>query len=392
MSQSPPSHPMAGQIPSQEKPMQFTVAKDALVKGLTWVARSLPSRPATPILAGVKITVADDVLTLSTFDYEQSADIRIPLDTVEADGTVVVAGRLLSEIAKALPAGDVEMRLDGTQVRLSAGKSKFTLPVMPADEYPTLPAVPAAVGTVDGDVFAAAVKQVSPATGTDENLPVLTTVRVVFDPETGIITLSGTDRYRVAAQQIEYTPAADATDVTVLVPAKAIDGYAKALGDAGEITLAATQGMFAVSAAGRTATTRLIDGEFPPVERLFPNEFAYVAGVPVAALVEVVRRVQLVAERITPVRLTFEASQVTVSVGQPGEAAAGSEVIDDDISYEGEAITCAFNVGYLLDGLGALGTDRVTFNIVQPTKPMVLLPDGDDLPFRYLIMPVRATS
>ena len=174
--------------------MKFRVERDVLADAVAWAARSLPVRPSVPVLAGLLIeTAPDDVggLVLSTFDYETSARATVPAD-VSAEGRALVSGRLLADICRSLPNKPVEMTTEGSKVSLVCGSARFSLQTMPVEEYPALPDMPAATGTVRSDLFAAAVAQAVTAAGRDDMLPVLTGVRLEIEGST--ISLLATDR------------------------------------------------------------------------------------------------------------------------------------------------------------------------------------------------------
>src|SRR5437773_5720950 len=153
--------------------MKFRVERDALADAVAWTAKSLPSRPSVPVLAGVLLRVAGGRLTVSGFDYEVSSQVGTEVQS-DADGAALVSGRLLAEITKALPAKPVEVAAVGSHLELVCGSARFTLPTMPVEDYPTLPAMPESAGTIDAPQFANAVSQVAIAAGRDETIPMLT--------------------------------------------------------------------------------------------------------------------------------------------------------------------------------------------------------------------------
>ena len=177
--------------------MKLRVERDVLADSVAWAARTLPSRPSMPVLAGLVLTAADGSLTLSSFDYEVSGKVTVAADIAES-GTVLVSGRLLADIARSLPAQPVTIENEGTRVLLTCGRSSFTLPTLPVEDYPQLPAMPDSSGTITGQSFAAAVAQVAIAAGRDDTLPTLTGIRMEF--EGANITLAATDRYRLAVR------------------------------------------------------------------------------------------------------------------------------------------------------------------------------------------------
>ena len=373
--------------------MKLRVERDVLAEAVTWTARSLPTRPPVPVLAGLLLEArTDGVLVLSGFDYEVSAKVEIPAEVSEA-GTALVSGRLLADISRSLPAKPVTFVQDGSKIAVTCGTSRFTLMTMPVDEYPARPAMPSQAGVLSSDVFQSAVAQVTVAASRDETLPILTGVRMEIQDST--VTLLATDRYRLAMRELPWRPAAPGAESVALVRARTLSEVAKSFGAGGEVVLALSgegaNELIGFSSGGRQTTSLLVDGDYPKVRSLFPMESPVHAVVRTAALVEAVRRVALVAERNTPVRMSFSDGQVVLEAGQ-GEEAQASEALE--ASLVGDALTVAFNPGFLLDGLQALTTDYVRMSFTQPTKPAVLTGqaevDGpDDLAYRYLIMPVR---
>lgn len=375
--------------------MKFTVDRDVLADAVVWTSRALPARPPVPVLAGVRITAdATGEVTLASFDYEVSARGQFAAD-VDVAGEVLVSGRLLKEIANALPHKPVNFELDGTKVSVTCGASRFTLATMPVDQYPALPELPAHSGTIDGGDFQRAVAQVTVAASKDETLPILTGIRVEI--EGSDISLLATDRYRLALRELTWKPSVPDTSAVALVRSRTLADTAKALG-AGDVTVALSSGqgvdLIGFEAAGLTTTSLLMDGDYPQVRRLFPEESPITAVVKTTELIEATRRVSLVAERNSSVRLAFAEGEVTLDAGQSDDAQA-SEALECEL--EGEAITVAFNPQYLLDGLSALSTEYVRLGFTQETKPVEFVgltePGGELVSnFRYLLVPIRTQS
>lgn len=374
--------------------MKFRVERDALADAVAWTAKSLPSRPSVPVLAGVMLRTADGVLHVSGFDYEVSSQVSVEVQA-DADGSALVSGRLLAEITKALPAKPVDIAAVGAHLELVCGSARFTLPTMPVEDYPALPEMPASAGTVDAAVFAAAVGQVAIAAGRDETLPMMTGVR--FELNGSTLAMLATDRYRLALREIQWNPDDPEVDIHALVPAKTLADTAKALGPAGgAVTFSLSQGgagegLVGFTGGTRRTTSRLLDGaNYPPVRSLFPATSNARAQFSVAELAQVVRRVALVAERATPVRLSFSEDGLVVEAGGSEDARASEAM---DATFTGDPLTIAFNPQYLLDGLAALGVPTAVLSFIDAFKPAVLSPAGDDgeiIPgYRYLIMPIR---
>jgi DNA polymerase-3 subunit beta len=373
--------------------MKFRVERDVLADAIAWTAKSLPTRPSVPVLAGVLMRVADGQLTVSGFDYEVSSQVTVGVQA-DSDGAALVSGRLLAEITKALPAKPVEMAAVGTHLELVCGSARFTLPTMPVEDYPTLPTMPEMAGVVDAATFAHAVAQVAIAAGRDDTIPMLTGVRMELDGST--LALLATDRYRAAVRELSWRPNEDGINLQALVPARTLADTAKTLGPlGGEVTVALSrggigEGMIGFSGGTRRTTSRLLDPDFPKIRSLFPDQHQAQAKLSVAALNEVVKRVALVADRTTPVRLSFAEGEVVVEAGGSEDARA-SEAMEGE--FTGEPLTVAFNPGYLLDGLSVLDAPKVLISFTTAMKPAVISPAGDDgeqIPgYRYLIMPMR---
>ncbi|MDO4792352.1 MAG: DNA polymerase III subunit beta [Buchananella hordeovulneris] len=376
--------------------MKFTVERDVLAEAVSWTARTLPARPAVPVLAGVRLAAAaGGEVAISTFDYEVSARSVIEANVEEA-GTVLVLGRLLADIVKALPNRPVTLSLEGAKVEVRSGSSRFTLMTMPLDDYPELPALPPVLGNVDAHLLQQAVAQVSLAASRDETLPLLGGVRVEIEGER--MRLMATDRYRLAVRELLWHPSATGLEVQALIKAKTLSDVSKSLSSGGAVELAlSTQSepgapaLVGFAAGGRTTTSLLTEGDYPPVMRLFPTETPVYAVVRTEELIGAVKRVSLVAERNTSIRLSFKQDGLTLEAGQGEDAHAAEEI---GVLLSGEELVTAYNPHYLLDGLGAIGTEYVRLSFSHPSKPAVLSgqneEEGEPLAdFRYLLMPIR---
>jgi len=377
--------------------VKFRVERDVLAEAVTWVARGLPARPPVPVLAGILLQAsAEGTVTFSAFDYEVSARITVPAAVAE-EGSVLVLGRLLADISRNLPGKPVEFATSGGKVDVTCGSSRFSLMQMPSGDYPTLPSAPETSGSVDGHAFTQAVAQVAIAADRGDTLPILTGVRVEIDGDT--MTLLATDRYRLAMRELHWNPSAADANQVLLVPGRTLLETAKALGSSGSIDLAfggaaGGDGLVGFEAGQRRSTTRLLDGEYPKVSSIFPTSTDTEAVVATHDLVEAVKRVALVAERNTPVRLKFTDGQVTIEAGT-GDDAQASEAVESTLT--GPELEIAFNPQFLLDGLGAVGTPFSRISFTQPSRPAVLTgqaeADGEaDSSYRYVLMPVRFAS
>jgi DNA polymerase III subunit beta len=388
--------------------MKFTVERDALAEAVAWVARALPGRPVIPVLGGLLVRADGDELTLSCFDYEVSARMRVPAEVAEP-GTVLVPGRLLVEITRSLPGLPVAFADDPDGMSMTCGEAAFTLATLPSGEYPDLPDLPHLAGTADGGLLATAIGQVTPAASRDDTLPMLTAVNIeLAGDQVPTMTLAATDRYRLAWRDLTWTPAPETlaaqNRLSVLVPARTLADAGRMMtpGEPVRIMLRASDApdgadaMIGFETGSRRLTTRLLAGEFIRFRSQFPDEFSCTADLPAEAFIEAVRRVSLVAERGTPVQLAFGPGRVTVGAATQGHARARETV---PAEFTGDQPVIAFRPDYLLDGViaataGAEDAARVRLRFTSASKRAVItpVPDEDASPgndFRYLVVPQR---
>lgn len=382
--------------------LKFRLVREDFADAVAWVARNLPTRPTVPVLAGVLLTGTEDGLTISGFDYEVSAEVRVPAE-IASPGSVLVSGRLLSDITRALPAKPVDVTVEGTRVSLTCGSARFSLPTMAVEDYPALPALPEETGVVSADLFAEAIGQVAVAAGKDDTLPMLTGIRVEISGET--VVLAATDRFRLAVRELTWSTSSPSLEAAVLVPAKTLAEAAKAGTSGSDVHLAlgagsavGKEGLLGIRSAGKRSTTRLLDAEFPKFRQLLPSEHTAIATIGVAELTDAIKRVALVADRGAQIRMEFADGVLHLSAGADDVGRAEEDL---PVDFAGESLTIAFNPTYLTDGLGSLHSDRVTFGFTTPSRPAVLRPAGEDQvdgsgPFPavqtdyvYLLMPVR---
>lgn len=386
--------------------MKIRVERDALADAVAWVARSLPNRPTAPILSGMLLSADGDAVTLSSFDSTTSAKVALPAQ-VHDEGTVLVSGRLLAEIARSLPNKPVELDADHSKVELTCGSARFTLQTLPVDEYPTLPDMPTQAGTVDASTFERAVAQVFVAAGRDELLSVFTGVRVEIDGET--LSLLATDRYRMALKEITWNPSTPDAEGAVLIPGKVLSDTAKAMTGGDEVTISLStteaegEGLAGFVGEGsygkREATTRLLSQSFPKVRHLMDVDGTVNVRVSRDELLGAVKRVKLVAERNTPLRMVINDDHVTLEAAT-GDQAQGTEAIPAGVEIVGDEQTleaAGFNPQYLLDALGALDAPYAHFAFTAPGKPCLITGlasmDGEQLlDYRHVIMLMRLPS
>ncbi len=363
--------------------VKIRVNRDVLSDAVAWAARVLPSRPVAPVLAGLLLEAGED-LSLSAFDYDVSAKAVIEADVAEG-GAMLIPGRLLAEISRSLPAEHVEIVTEGAEAVLTCGTAEFGLITMPVEDFPTMPTMPPSVGAVGGGVFASAVSQVAPAASRDDTLPMLTGIRV--DIEGDRVAMAATDRYRIAARDFTWRPVSPDLAVSAMVPARVLVEVAKTL-RGGEVSVAMGDGVAGFESVGRSTTVRLLDEQFIDYRARLTSDWPIRADVRVAPFVDAIRRVALVAERNTAIRLSFSQGQVLIQAGG-GDIGRGTEVVECEL--RGDDIQIAFQSQFLLDGLTGIESELARINMSSSTKPALIqdVPGDAEPAFRYLVMSLR---
>ena len=374
--------------------MKFQVNRDVFSEAVSFVVKLLPQRNPQPILAGVLIEATEAGLSLSAFDYEASARTTIEA-TVDDPGTILVHGRLLSEIASRLPNAPIQIAVDDDGILLTCGSARFTLASMPVQEYPAIPEVSGESGVVPAEDFATAISQVAFAASRDDVTPVLTGVQLEVSGTQ--LSLVATDRYRVALRDIPFDSGivADENTTTALVPARTLTEVGKTFAHSGDITVSFSgsgdREIIAFTAGNKTVTSLLIKGNFPPVRRLFPEATDHHAVVNTGELIEAVRRVALVLDRSAPLRFTFGADGVSMDASGTEQARATESV---DATLTGEEVVIGLNPQYLLEALAAVKSEftRVTFTSSENANklsPILITPQtsGGVESFKDLLQP-----
>lgn len=370
--------------------MKLRIDRSDLLDAVSWVTRTVSTTRATlPALSGVLLVAEDGRLTCRATDLDVAAEVTL-LATVETAGTVLLPGRLLSQIVAKLPDAPVDLDGSGERVEVRCGRATFRVRRMPAEDFPDLPQVDedAPRGVVKADAFARMVTQVARAASADVARPVLTGVQL--DAADGQLTAAATDSYRLAVRAQAWE---DPVEASALVPARALQEAAKAGQETGgQVTVVFEDDKVTFLLGDRRLTTQLIDGQFPAYQKLLPDGFETVAVVDRPALVEALQRVAVVAlgTANTPVSLTFEDGTLDLQAGNR-EVGDAAEALPAEI--DGDGLTIAFNPTYLLAGLDATGTERIRIELRDGLKPAVLRPqvEGDEASddLTYLLMPMR---
>jgi len=362
--------------------LRVTCPRDELARALGVVSRGVSTRTTVQILAGILLHASGGQLELAATDMELS--LRTSLDaSIESDGSVVVPGRLLLELARLLPAAEVtiEHKLEEAAVEIRSGAATYRLHTYNAEDFPRLPDAEAAERhDVDRETLLETVSRVSRSASRDESRPVLTGVLMRFEP--GKLVMAATDSYRLSVKEtaIEGT----VPELEAIVPARALQELAR-VAQAGErIELGVHENQVIFSTGDALLTTRRIDGQFPNYKQLVPEAFDHELALPREELLDVVRRVAVMAQRNSPLRLRFGDGELTVSA-QTQDVGEARESLP--VSFNGEPLEIGFNAEFLRDGIESVGGEQLRLKLISPLRPAVL--QGEDDTFLYLIMPIR---
>ena len=376
--------------------MKFRCERDDILEAVQFASRAISNRATLPVLSGLKIEADGEQVSVASTDLELTMQTVFKA-AVDEPGMAIVPGRLFGEMVRSLGAGQVSLARGEGELEIGSGRGQFRVKTLASDDYPALPTddgdeAPDAVHIeVDGTQLATALSQVVRGASTDESRQVLT--GVLWEIESGSLTLAATDSYRLAVRTL--TVAGGPAELRkVVVPARVLGEIARYLQSGPRQVRASVRENLVVftlrSSDDSNATgdaiigSRFIEGEFPNYRQLIPDGYPNTLTIDREALTDVVKRVGLLAQNNMPVKLHLGA-ELEVSAHTP-DVGEGQEVLDAE--YDGESMVIAFNPGFLLDGAGAVQGSKIVLRAIDGLKPAVLRGENDE-GFTYLLMPVR---
>ena len=361
--------------------IRVTVDRDELAAGLQLVSRAASARGTVQVLGGVGIRATEGLLELEATDMELSLRTSVQAN-VEGEGTLVVPAKLIGDIVRLLPAGEVTLahKPEEGAATLESGSYSSRLNVFAAEDFPRLPSIEVPLQEVEAAALLDTVQRVSRAASRDESRPVLTGILAQF--EGSKLTMAATDSYRMSVKETELE--GGGPELEAIIPARALDELGRIAAGAEKVQLGVNENHVIFGAGQAWLTTRRIDGQFPNVQQLRPESFEVQLEVNRGELLDAVRRAAVMAQRNTPLRLRFEEGELTISaqsqdVGETRESLA--------LRYSGEPLEIGFNAEFLREGLESVTADEVKLELINPLRPGLLSAEGDS--FWYLIMPIR---
>jgi DNA polymerase-3 subunit beta len=392
--------------------MHFAVQKDLLVKALKDVTSAVATRVVQPILSNVLIDTVDAAtLRFAATDLDLSIETRCP-GVVYTPGSITLPGKKLLEVVAKLPNDLVSFQVsqDSPEAHVTCQRSKFTLSGLPADDFPALINSRSADGIVmPSDIFRRAIIQTSFAAASYDTSNILGGVYLLI--ENGILEATATDGSRLAHRRDELmvnspskrnneadkeleaktqTATLDKpVSLKAIVPARACGELLKVLDarDPCDVRLAVTSGHITFETETHFLSSRLISGEYPRYQELFPTECKYLARFDREEVMAAIERVAVLSdERTHLVKLHCEEELLQISSNTPDVGRAQEEVA---MNFEGQVIDLALNVRYVLDVLQKLSTAEVQLEMTGPLKPLIFKGSGDEN-YKYLLMPVQS--
>jgi DNA polymerase-3 subunit beta len=366
--------------------LKLVVSREAFLDRLGVVARGVSTRSAIQTLSGVLLHVADGRAELRATDTELGIRAGVEAN-VERDGSVVIPGRLLLDVARSLPGDSIslEYRASEQDVEVKAGPSTFHLRTLPLEDFPKLPEQAGDVAiSVPAAAFIETVDRVARSASRDETRPHLTGVLVTASGTA--LRMVATDSYRLSVKETSLDQPL-AGELEVNVPARTLQELSRiaAASGADAITVTALENQVVFTVGDIVLSSRLVDGRFPNYQQLLPESYEHELRIDRGELLEVVRRVSLLAQKNAPLRLAFADGQLEVSAQTPDIGEASESL---PVPFNGEPLAIGFNPEFFRDGLESAETDELVLKLISPLRPG-LIQSGDDGGFIYLVMPIR---
>jgi DNA polymerase-3 subunit beta len=385
--------------------MKVVCSQSELNAALQLVSRAVATRPTHPVLANVLLTADAGTNRLSLTGFDLNLGIQTSLAaSVETSGAITLPARLLGEIVSRL-ASDSPITLateeSVEQVQLTSLSGSYQMRGLPADDYPELPMVESGMTLkLQPAGLVQALKGTLFASSSDEAKQLLTGVHLRFNDKA--LEAAATDGHRLAVLQVDdaLQDSANSSDdaaegFAVTLPARSLREVERLMAgwrSDDPVSLFCDRGQVVFLAADQMVTSRTLEGTYPNYGQLIPDGFNRTLALDRRGLIAALERIAVLADQHNNVvKFSSQPDEGVVQISADAQdVGSGSESLP--ASLTGDAIQIAFNVRYVLDGLKAMGSDRVVLHCNAPTTPAVLKPEGDAEAFTYLVMPVQIRS
>ncbi len=364
--------------------MKLTITRRNLEKGMAAVSASVPTKTTLPVLSNVLIDGGDDRVWISGTDLDVSIRTRVPAEVVQ-EGSITVPGRKLQELIRELPDDPVDLQVEGSQLEIVCGKSRFKLNGLPSEEFPDLPAVDDGGWFISEDTLRTLVQSTSFAVSTEESRPILN--GVCWEIKEDRMIMVATNGHRLAKMVAETEANRNAGTTDLIVPTAALAHVARLFDQGSEINVSRGGNHLAFRAANKEVYTRLVEGRYPNYEQVIPKDNDQVARVDKDAFEAVVRRMAVVASEATRrIKIVFEEGLMRFEVVTPDLGEAYDEV---EVDYDGEEMAIGFNASYLLEVLRNMPDGDVRFSFKSGDRAATIEPMDSELDYVCLLMPLR---
>ena len=385
--------------------MKVVCSQSELNSALQLVSRAVATRPTHPVLANVLLTADAGSNRLSLTGFDLSLGIQTSLAaSVETSGAITLPARLLGEIVSRLSSDSpVTFAVDdsGEQVQLTSLSGSYQMRGMSADDYPDLPMVESGMTLkLQPERLVQALKGTLFASSADEAKQLLTGVHLKFNQRA--LEAAATDGHRLAVLNVEdalqdaaLTDAVDDEGFAVTLPSRSLREVERLMASWRSdepVSLFCDRGQVVFLAADQMVTSRTLEGTYPNYGQLIPDGFTRTFGMDRRALIAALERIAVLADQHNNVvKFSSQPEDGVVQISADAQdVGSGSESLPSNL--EGDAMQIAFNVRYLLDGLKAMGSDRIVLHCNAPTTPAVLRSEEASEAFTYLVMPVQIRS
>ncbi|MGN0923522.1 DNA polymerase III subunit beta [Ectopseudomonas mendocina] len=366
--------------------MHFTIQREALLKPLQLVAGVVERRQTLPVLSNVLLVVEGQQLSLTGTDLEVELVGRVTLEDAAEPGEITVPARKLMDICKSLPSDAlIDIRVDDQKLLVKAGRSRFTLSTLPANDFPTVEEGP---GSLTFNLPQAKLRRLIERTSfamAQQDVRYYLN-GMLLEVQSGLLRAVATDGHRLAMCSMEAAIQQDGKH-QVIVPRKGILELARLLTEQdAEVSIVLGQHHIRANTGEFTFTSKLVDGKFPDYERVLPRGGDKLVLADRQGLREAFSRTAILSnEKYRGIRLTLAAGLLKIQANNPEQEEAEEEIVVD---YNGGGLEIGFNVSYLLDVLGVMGTEQVRL-ILSDSNSSALLQEADNDDSAYVVMPMR---
>lgn len=362
--------------------MKIVGTQDELSRYLQIAARALAAKSTLPILTGILLEAKDNGLRCVATDLEIAIEVKVPNIQIFTPGSMVLPGKTFVEIIKHLPQDPVTIEYDESakMATITSHHSSYQLPVLPVEEFPTLPELKDGLKTViKGEELKNAIRQTIYATLADDPRPFLSSILWEITP--GNLRMVATDVNRLALRDIPVT--AD-FQKTALVPVHSLKEIANIFGGNSEemLQVSITDKLIFINGSGITLSSRLVEAQFPRYEQVVPKEFNGMVIVRKDDFVDALERTALLSSSI---KININGDGMVITAKEPDKGRSYEEV---QVEFSGKEIEMGFNVRFLLDFLRSIEDQEVVFKFIQEQKPTVMQAKGKD-EYLYVVMPLK---